>query len=96
MITEKKADEQFRPLITEIEGCYAAARATNPSLEGRIVLKLGVWPEGEVISQEIVSSTVNDEPLETCILEAAPRLRFEPLGEGNTASVQMPLIFTPG
>jgi biopolymer transport protein ExbD len=95
-ITEKKADEQFRPLLGPIRDCYDIVLQTNRTLSGRLLVKLGVWPEGEVISQEILGSTMEAPELEACILEAAPALTFEPLGEGNTASVQVPLLFAPG
>lgn len=96
-INEKGADEQFQPLLGPINACYDAALGKKPDLSGRLLLRLDIWPEGEVIGQEILGSTfVESEEFEKCILDAAPALKFEPLGEGNTASVQVPLLFAPG
>ncbi len=95
-ITEKRADTQFKPFLPTIRSCYEQALASSPALTGRMVLRLDIWPEGEVIGQEVVVSTLDSPELDACILEKAPALRFEPLGEGNTASVQVPLLFSPG
>jgi biopolymer transport protein ExbD len=96
MMTEKQADEQFTPLVPAVEACFATALGANPTLQGRVVIQVDVGPKGEILGTELVSSTVADEALPKCILEKVPSLRYEPLGDQQTARIHYPLVFSPG
>ncbi|MGC6491916.1 MAG: biopolymer transporter ExbD [Myxococcota bacterium] len=96
-ITEKKADESFQPLFPTVKACYNSVLAAAPQTSGRFILRITVGPQGEQLSEpEIISSTVESPELEACVLEKAPAIAYEPLGEQKTALIHYPMLFSPG
>jgi biopolymer transport protein ExbD len=93
---EVTAAEAIKPLKAQIESCYAQALGRKPTTTGRIVLRVEVGPQGELMRTGISSSTVEEPELEKCVEPLAGRLRYEPLGDQNTALVQYPILFSPG
>ena len=69
-----------------IQYCYERELKRNPTLKGKVVVRITVNPEGHVVNASIVSSTLNNERVERCILA---RIRlwkdFKPIdpSEGN-------------
>lgn len=96
MINERLAEQQMRPLIPAAMACYEAALAENPTLNGRMIVRVGIGPDGEILETSIPTSNLGKASLEDCIEAQLERLSFEPLGEGNTAAVGYPLLFSPG
>jgi len=96
VMSEKKADAQFKPLLPKIRQCYATALARNPTLSGRVVVGVDVGPEGQVMDSKLVSTSAEDDELIECILSYLPALVFEPLGEQNTARVHFPYMLSAG
>lgn len=95
-LTEKQADEQFQPAMSRVRACFDQALATAPTTSGRFIARVAVGPDGEIMESGIISSTVENEALETCVGELLPALRYKPLGPQNTALVHYPLLFSPG
>jgi biopolymer transport protein ExbD len=95
-MTEKQADEQFRPMLAQIETCYAAALAANPVFEGHVIFGVDVGPQGEVMAATVVTRTVEDAAFEQCVLQKIPALRYEPLGPEKTARVHYPILLSKG
>lgn len=100
-IGEKAADESIQPLMGALRSCYDQQLAVNPELNGRLVISVDVGPEGEIMAHELNSDTVGDDTLWECIDPYIPNLSFEPLGyndegEGNTARIHYPVLFSSG
>lgn len=101
-MTEKMADEAFAPLRATIDQCYETALARNGQLSGRMILKVTVGPQGELLDPpSILTSNVDDQDLATCITTILPQITFPELGytddgTGKTALVRYPLLFSPG
>lgn len=96
-ITEKKADASIQPLKTALQNCYLQALAGAPALSGHYTVYVEIGPQGELLSEPIVEKdSMGIETMQTCILEVLPNLRYEPLGEQNTAWVRYPILFSPG
>ncbi|MBW1877203.1 MAG: TonB family protein [Deltaproteobacteria bacterium] len=96
-VSTKGADDELQPLVPTFMGCYEQALARNNELSGRVMLRVTVAPDGTLMSSQVSSSNVDDEQLEACIAAAAEqKLSYKPLGEGNTAVVQYPILFSPG
>jgi hypothetical protein len=101
-ITEKAADKAFKPYVKRLESCYFPLLASSPDSSGRMMLRFTVGPDGKQMIEDhppsIQSSTV--EPvmpqLEECVDGLLASVTFEPLGEGKTAIVQYPVLFSPG
>lgn len=95
-ISEKNADESFDQIKGKVNGCYDSALARKGDLSGRVMLRISIAPDGTLMEQGITSSNHGDDQLDACVLQAAEQLTYEPLGEGKTAVVQYPLLFSPG
>lgn len=96
-MTEKQADEAFRPLMGSVRACYDTALAANPALvSGRLLVSVDVGPQGQIMASGIVSSTMGAPDLDACILALVPNLHYAPLGEQHTARIHYPLLFSPG
>jgi len=65
-----------------IRYCYERELKRNPTLKGKIMVRITVSPAGSVVKAEIVSSTLNNRRVERCILS---RIRlwkdFKPISE---------------
>ncbi len=102
-INEKIAAEALKPYLPEIRGCYEQVLPENPKLTGRILGRVEVQYEGEVMNAVVDQSSLENEALETCVAEVLQRMAFEPLrgtddkpARERTAAVVYPLIFSPG
>jgi Ca-activated chloride channel homolog len=60
----------------DAEMCYSMGLQRNPQLGGKIVLEVEVGDGGHAKSARIVSSTLGDNEVETCIAELAARWDF--------------------
>jgi len=67
------AFEQAKPSIFSI---YHRALRKNPSLQGKVVFRLTIEPDGRVSSCTVVSSELNDPALERRIISRIKRIRF--------------------
>ncbi|MBM7118132.1 AgmX/PglI C-terminal domain-containing protein [Archangium primigenium] len=72
----------------EIMECYEVAlvRAPSPGLEGTVVVRFTIQPEGSVRASEIVQSTVRDAELESCIDEHVKRFVFPKSRESDVVN----------
>lgn len=103
-ITEKRADDAIQPHKATINGCYAAALGRNPALTGNYTLYVEIGPKGEIGSETVdylkvpyvEKDEVGDPEMKLCVEQVGAQLRYEALGEGNTAWVRYPLLFSPG
>jgi biopolymer transport protein ExbD len=107
-IDEVRADKAIQPLLPKILQCYSLGLAQNPRLTGRVIIRVAVGPQGELMSHKISQSSLGDPSeaggpphapgvlVNDCILQLIPSLQFEPLGPQLTALVQYPLLFSPG
>lgn len=77
-----------------IYSIYNRALRKNPSLQGKVVLRLTIAPSGEVTACEIVSSELNDPNLERKLALRIKRFNF---GASNVASFTgtFPIDFFP-
>ena len=56
---------------------YNRALRQDPSLEGKLVLRLTIAPDGQVTMCEVVSSELGDEELERKLVQRIKLFRFE-------------------
>jgi len=94
----KQADGALTPLKPHIQKCYYDQLATKPDVNGRVVLRYGVGPSGEHLDEPRIQAgaTLEDELTLECIEKLLPKLKYPPLGEGNTAGITFPILFSPG
>ncbi len=56
-----------------INYCYARGLKRNPNLKGKVVVRFTVTPKGNVSEVTVVSSTLNNEQVEQCIVSRMSR-----------------------
>ena len=107
-LDEVRADKALQPLLPKLSQCYGLGVAQDSILTGRVLVRVAVGPEGELMSSKISQSSLSDPRegssgkhapgllVDECILQLLSELKFEPLGPQLTALVQYPLLFSPG
>ncbi len=73
---------------------YNRALRRDPSLEGKLVLRLTIAPSGQVTMCEVVSSELNDEELERKLVQRVKLFRFE-ARDVEAVTTTKPIDFFP-
>jgi protein TonB len=73
---------------------YNRALRENPALQGKVVLKLTINPDGRVQSCEVVSSELHDPELEKGLVQRVLQFQFEPK-DVETITTTKPIDFFP-
>lgn len=80
----------------EIKYCYEQELQKNRRLNGEVMVKFTILPNGRVVSSLSASSTLNSPAVETCMHSKIKRWIFpEPRG-GGTVVVRYPFRLSPG
>lgn len=77
--------------VPAIKYCYERSLRQNPGLAGKVVVRITVDPDGTVSDVTVVSSTLNDEKAEQCILSRIRQWKdFDPIApsEGSVSFKQ--------
>lgn len=53
-----------------LKGCYEAGLDETPKLSGALTVKFIIGDQGEVTSAEVRTSTLGDDKVEACVLDA--------------------------
>jgi len=77
-----------------IKKCYDKALTSNPTLKGKLSVKININEQGRVDSTEIVEDSLHDAEVATCVKDVIDGLRF-PKPAGGSASVTFPFAFDP-
>jgi TonB family protein len=78
-----------------IRHAYSLALQQNPSLAGRVVVRIAIGPDGSVTAATIEESTLGDPATEARILEVVRGLAFPAVPGGGVAVVRYPFVFAP-
>lgn len=102
-ISEKRAAASLKPVMGRIRGCYEGVLGQDPKLTGRILLRVDVEYQGNIMEAVVDQNSMGNDALETCIEEVIQEIPFEPLTGSDdkpdherTARVIYPLLFSPG
>jgi TonB family protein len=74
---------------------YNRALRENPALQGKVVLRLTISPDGRVTFCEIVSSELNDAELERGLVQRVLQFQFEPRNDVEPITTTKPIDFFP-
>ena len=74
---------------------YNRALRENPALQGKIVLRLTISPDGRVTFCEIVSSELNDAELERGLVQRVLQFQFEARDDVEAITTTKPIDFFP-
>jgi TonB family protein len=77
-LLEEIVDQDFRVnLLLDVERLYNRALRQDPTLQGKLVLRLTISPAGAVTFCEVVSSELNDADLEQKLVQRVMLFEFE-------------------
>src|SRR6185503_10817867 len=74
---------------------YNRALRENPALQGKVVLRLTISPEGRVTFCEVVSSELNDPELERGLVQRVLQFQFEARDDVEAITTTKPIDFFP-
>jgi TonB family protein len=74
---------------------YNRALRENPALQGKVVLRLTISPDGRVTFCEIVSSELNDAELERSLVQRVLQFQFEARDDVESITTTKPIDFFP-
>jgi periplasmic protein TonB len=74
---------------------YNRALRENPALQGKVVLRLTIAPDGRVTFCEIVSSELNDAELERSLVQRVLLFQFEARDDVESITTTKPIDFFP-
>ena len=74
---------------------YNRALRENPALQGKVVLKLTIAPDGRVTFCEVVSSELNDPELERGLVQRVLQFQFEARDDIEAITTTKPIDFFP-
>lgn len=74
--------------------CYQRGLQLDPSMAGRVVLVIGVGPDGSVASAKPGGVSGNLGSVVSCVVARARAAQFDP-PEGGGATISIPIIFKP-
>ena len=78
---------------SQIRTCYERALISSPSLQGRIVYQWRITPIGNVISGQVMKSTLESSNLKSCVLEVLQKMQFPKAPNGLPTTVIYPFVF---
>lgn len=90
--------EVYRTVSTYIGGLkylYNNTLRKNPSLKGKITVKIVISQEGKVVKSEVVSSTLGSPELEEAIINRIYRWRFSELDDVEDFTIDYTFDFAP-
>ena len=93
-LTRKEIFNTIGPKAKPFQVCYEAALFINPELKGELVIGFIVDKTGLISKSEIISRTLENPRMETCLSEALGKIVFPEPREG-AVMVTYPLFFQP-
>jgi TonB family protein len=75
--------------------CYERQLATNPNLQGKVLVRFVISTTGAVSSAQDSGSTLPDEAVKACVLRTYQSMQF-PAPSGGVVVVTYPIVFHPG
>ena len=74
----KDVVQTVRSHMRALQDCYKQQLKKNPGLKGKIIVRFTINPAGSVIFASVVSSTFNNQVLESCIVKRVRQWRDFP------------------
>ena len=78
--------------INEVKFCYEQQLNARPDLEGRVTTKFVISPTGSVQSAIVANSSLRNQAVESCIVQALRRWTFPAPDGGGVVVVNYPFV----
>jgi TonB family protein len=76
-----------------LNSCYADALKEEPKLSGKMVVEWEIGEDGQVNNAKVLSSSLESESLENCVLTSVKKLTFPAPEKNQMALVSYPFVF---
>lgn len=76
------------------QGCYERGLRQNPNLQGKLMVRVRVGPNGDVCSAGLASDGLGDPGVTTCVLQKFQAGSY-PAPANGCVDIQVPLRFEP-
>jgi outer membrane biosynthesis protein TonB len=83
--------ETIRSQLTPLNDCYARRLERRPSLQGKLMLRFEIGPDGKVANPS--ANGIDDSDLLTCVLERVAKWQFDKPAAGAVLRVTYPVSF---
>jgi TonB family protein len=83
----------IRRHLGTVKYCYEKALATNPELQGRVVVQFTIAATGQVENAQVQRSTLGHRGVERCVTTAVGRWLFPKPRGGGIAIISYPFVF---
>jgi hypothetical protein len=77
-----------------VKACYQKGLQSNPALAGKVTVAFMIQPNGAVLGQKVDKSTLENDSVESCILNNIKSWRFPQARGGGVTKVVYPFIFS--
>jgi TonB family protein len=94
-LSKEEIEAVIRANLAKIKACYERRLQAKRGLQGRVMSKFVISPDGRVSTASISQSDLGDGPTETCIASEIKRWKFPLPRGGGQVSVTYPFVFTP-
>jgi hypothetical protein len=94
-IANEAVEAGVAPLLPAITGCWEEQKAAAPELKGKVAIKFTITADGKVGEASTHSTSLRNEPTESCIAAKLAAATFPPLKSGRLAIVHYPFEFPP-
>jgi Ca-activated chloride channel family protein len=81
-LSKETIQKMIKQQISSIESCYQTTLKRKSGLKGEVVLRCAIDSNGRIEKVSLVSSTINNKPLEQCIIQKIKELNF-PIPKGK-------------
>jgi metallo-beta-lactamase class B len=85
----------IRSHIDEVKACYEKHLTAHPTLAGKIMVQFTVGPAGQVIASVLQHSTMGNDAVDACTVQAVRGWEFPKPVDGGIVIVAYPFILTP-
>lgn len=89
----------IREVVTEgvdlVSACHDLALLADPSIHGRVTVRLSISPQGRVVDADAVDNDTGDAELGDCIANATRALQFPPPGGDRDVVLTYPFVLAP-
>ena len=98
-VRKTRSQESIKEVVNARRGgidfLYKKALRSNPTLKGVIVIEFTITPDGDVLSTQMVSTTINDPSFEEEVLKRVRSWKFPPYPDSGNTVVKYPIEFYP-
>lgn len=83
-----------RQSYPQLHACYSTGLRADPTLQGRMTVRLVIGKDGTTRSANVTSNDLSDKAVGACVSKAFASLTFPPPDRGEV-TVSYPLAFSP-